>query len=55
MLFRSIRFTGSGLDWLQAFEWAVQQAESELREQVGAEVATVLRLGLEIYAGEAEG
>ena len=50
-----IRFTGSGLDWLQAFEWAVQQAEAELREMVGHEVATVLRVGLEIYAGEAEG
>jgi len=50
-----IRFTESGLDWLHAFEWAVQQAESELREQVGAEVAIVLRLGLEIYAGEADG
>ena len=50
-----IRFTPNGLDWLQAFEWAVQQAERELREVVGGDVATVLRLGLEIYAGEAEG
>lgn len=50
-----IRFTPAGLDWLGAFEWAVQQAENELREGVGADVATVLRLGLEIYAGEADG
>ncbi|MEY2659988.1 MAG: hypothetical protein RLZZ123_1160 [Pseudomonadota bacterium] len=49
-----IRFTPMGLDWLHAFERAVQQAEAECREQVGPEVATVLRLGLEIYAGEAE-
>jgi DNA-binding MarR family transcriptional regulator len=49
-----IRFTPMGLDWLHAFERAVQQAEAEWREQVGPDVATVLRLGLEIYAGEAE-
>ena len=49
-----IRFTPMGLDWLHAFERAVQQAEAECREQVGPDVATVLRLGLEIYAGEAE-
>ena len=47
-----IRFTATGYAWLQAFEWAVQQAEAELREQVGEDVATVLRLGLEIYAAE---
>ena len=47
-----IRFTDTGLDWLQAFEHAVQQAEAELREQVGENVAVVLRLGLEIYASE---
>jgi DNA-binding MarR family transcriptional regulator len=50
-----IRFTPMGLDWLHAFEWAVQRAEAELREQVGPDVATVLRLGLEIYAGETDG
>ncbi|MDI9330659.1 MAG: MarR family transcriptional regulator [Alphaproteobacteria bacterium] len=49
-----IRFTATGLDWLHAFEWAVQQAEVELREQVGVEVATVLRLCLEIYAAEGD-
>ncbi len=50
-----IRFTPVGLDWLGAFEWAVQQAENERREGVCADVATVVRLGLEIYAGEADG
>ena len=50
-----IVFTPNGLDWLQAFEWAVQKAERELREVVGDDVATVLRLGLEIYAGESDG
>jgi len=49
-----IRFTPMGFDWLHAFERSVQQAESEWREQVGEDVATVLRLGLEIYAGEAQ-
>ncbi len=52
---KRIVFTPSGLDWLQAFEWAVGQAEAELRHSVGDEVATVLRLGLEIYAGETDG
>ena len=50
-----VHFTPMGLDWLQAFAWAVQRAEAELQEQVGHDVATVLRLGLEIYAGEAGG
>jgi DNA-binding MarR family transcriptional regulator len=50
-----IVFTPTGLDWLRAFEWAVRQAEAELRDIVGDEVATVLRLGLEIYAAEGEG
>lgn len=50
-----VRFTPMGHDWLDAFAWAVQRAEAELREQVGPDVATVLRLGLEIYAGEGDG
>jgi DNA-binding MarR family transcriptional regulator len=52
---KRIVFTPNGLDWLRAFEWAVGQAEAELRQGVGDEVATVLRLGLEIYAGESDG
>ncbi len=47
---RSIRFTPTGLAWLSAFERAVGQAEAEFREQVGADVAVVVALGLEAYA-----
>ena len=47
---KRIVFTPAGLDWLQAFRQAVQQAEAEFREQVGASVATVVALGLEAYA-----
>ena len=48
---RIVRFTGSGLLWLQAFERAVTQAEAEFRTEVGNEVATVVKLGLEAYYG----
>ena len=47
---RCVRFTPSGLAWLQAFKDAVSQAEQEFREAVGEEVATVVALGLEAYA-----
>ncbi len=45
-----VRFTPTGLAWLQAFRRAVTQAEAELRQAVGPEVATVIALGLEAYA-----
>ena len=48
---RRIVFTPAGLDWLAAFRDAVAQAEAEFRAAVGAEVATVVTLGLEAYAG----
>lgn len=48
---RLICFTPSGLDWLAAFHTAVVQAEAEFRDEVGADVATVVALGLEAYAG----
>ena len=48
---RLVQFTPSGLLWLQAFKDAVAQAESEFRQEVGAEVATVVAIGLEAYAG----
>ena len=48
---RLVRFTPTGLAWLHAFQAAVQQAEAEFREEVGADVATVVKLGLEAYAG----
>ena len=47
---RCIAFTPAGLCWLRAFEQAVAQAEDELRAAVGAEVATVIAIGLEAYA-----
>jgi DNA-binding MarR family transcriptional regulator len=48
---KSIRFTATGLAWLQAYRDAVTQAEQELRQAVGTEVATVIHLGLEAYSG----
>ena len=47
---RRIVFTPTGLLWLEAFRLAVAQAEAEFRAQVGADVATVVALGLEAYA-----
>ena len=47
---RMVRFTPTGLDWLQAFKDAVVQAEAEFRADVGTQVATVAMIGLEIYA-----
>ncbi|MEI7762861.1 MAG: MarR family transcriptional regulator [Comamonadaceae bacterium] len=47
---RRIVFTSVGLTWLQAFGDAVAQAQDELRAAVGAEVATVMAMGLEAYA-----
>lgn len=48
---RVVLFTSTGLAWLAAFEQAVAQADQEFRAEVGAEVATVVALGLEAYAG----
>jgi DNA-binding MarR family transcriptional regulator len=48
---RRVRFTDTGLGWLQAFREAVAQAEAEFRSEVGHEVATVVMIGLEAYAG----
>ena len=50
---RLVCFTVTGLAWLQAFHDAVSQAEKEFRAEVGADVATVVALGLEAYAGPA--
>ena len=47
---RRIVFTPVGLAWLQAYRQAVAQVEEELRAAVGAEVATVIAIGLEAYA-----
>ncbi len=48
---RIVRFTATGLAWLQAFRDAVAQAEQEFRAEVGADVSTVVKIGLEAYAG----
>jgi len=48
---RRVCFTPVGLAWLQAFRDAVEQAEAEFRAEVGNEVATVVSIGLEAYAG----
>jgi len=48
---RVVKFTVSGLAWLQAFRDAVVQAEREFRSEVGTDVATVVTIGLEAYAG----
>lgn len=50
---RLVTFTETGLAWLRAFRDAVQQAEAEFRAEVGEEVAMVVALGLEAYAGPA--
>jgi DNA-binding MarR family transcriptional regulator len=50
---RIVQFTPTGLLWLQAFREAVAQAEREFRAEVGADVATVVKIGLEAYAGGA--
>ena len=45
-----IAFTPTGIQWLQAYQQAVHQAEVEFDQAVGVDVATVTRLGLEAYA-----
>jgi DNA-binding MarR family transcriptional regulator len=52
---RIVKFTPTGLAWLQAFKDAVAQAEKEFRAEVGPDVATVVALGLEAYAGGSGG
>jgi DNA-binding MarR family transcriptional regulator len=46
---RIIRFTALGQAWLAAYHASVQQAEDELRASIGADVATVIGLGLEAF------
>ena len=48
---RRVVFTACGLLWLHGFRRAVAQAENEFRQAVGIDVATVVALGLEAYAG----
>jgi DNA-binding MarR family transcriptional regulator len=50
---RLVKFTPDGLAWLQAFKEAVAQAEEEFRVEIGKDVAAVVAIGLEAYAGPA--
>jgi DNA-binding MarR family transcriptional regulator len=50
---RLVRFTATGLAWLQAFREAVAQAQAEFSAEVGSNVAAVVMIGLETYAGPA--
>ena len=50
---RLVRFTPTGLVWLKAFEQAVTQAETEFRAEIGPDIAAVVMIGLEAYAGPA--
>jgi DNA-binding MarR family transcriptional regulator len=52
---RRIVFTETGIAWLDAFELAVAQTDAEFRQEVGNDVATVISLGLEAYAGDYTG
>ncbi len=49
---RRVCFTATGRAWLAAYRDSVAQAEEELRNAIGAEVATVVALGLEAYAAQ---
>lgn len=50
---RRVRFTATGLAWLQGFRDAVAQAEAEFKAEVGDAVAAVVSIGLETYASGA--
>ena len=45
-----VSYTATGHLWLKSFVDAVRKAEHEFRSEVGEDVATVVRLGLEAYA-----
>lgn len=45
-----VMFTETGLQWLAAFRAAVAQAQLELAQDVGEQIAKVMALGLEAYA-----
>jgi DNA-binding MarR family transcriptional regulator len=49
---RQVVFTDIGLAWLGAYRDAVAQAELEMRQAIGEEVATVVAIGLEAYSGQ---
>lgn len=46
---RIVHFTAEGLAWLEAFEIAVKQSESEMREELGTAAFKLLKQGLAQY------
>lgn len=46
---RKVQFTALGLAWLAAYQDAVAQAQTEMRQDIGDEIATVVAIGLEAY------
>jgi hypothetical protein len=46
---RVVQFTPEGLRWLDAFRQAVDQAEREMRDEVGSMSMDVLRGALALY------
>ena len=47
-----ILYTPTGQAWLHAFTRAVTQAENEFNEEIGVEITTVIKIGLEAYASD---
>jgi DNA-binding MarR family transcriptional regulator len=47
---RKVRFTATGLAWLDAYTQAAAQAEQEMRSAIGLDVTTVVVMGLEAYS-----
>jgi DNA-binding MarR family transcriptional regulator len=45
-----VAFTNTGLAWLRAHQDAVAQAELEFRDDLGAQIAAVVKIGLDTYA-----
>ena len=50
---KRVCYTASGLQWYQGFARATAQAEAEFTAAVGEEVATVVRIALEMYGADA--
>jgi DNA-binding MarR family transcriptional regulator len=46
---RIVAFTASGMRWLRAFQHAVDRAEHEMRDEIGAAAMDVLRGALALY------
>jgi DNA-binding MarR family transcriptional regulator len=49
---RKVRFTATGLAWLDAYTQAAAQAEQEMRSAIGMDVTTVVAMGLEAYSSQ---